>query len=279
MPTLNGISYTHLFDGFSKGIDDRSPWFRVVYLIDSYDDTNNFVNALMGFGTSTGPLSGITVTRNAPHACPLSTNLYATSATVLEGLGSPVLNSDGFPQWDGGALVQVEYRPPPYNFSGAENQNHNIDTSTPLTWCTQELDFSTQTFTLTNSKMKFVDTNDPVDVYVKFEIPITILTLTFVKLPYLPMAAVRACRGRVNNATFLGSPAETVLFKGAKTHREFNTDGSVVQQVVLTFEERDAAHPFNSLPSADSPTFRAVISATGSIKMYRSADLSQLLNF
>jgi hypothetical protein len=105
------------------------------------------------------------------------------------------------------------------------------------------------------------------------------MTLTFLKVPYMPMTAVRATRGRVNNATFLGSPAETVLFKGAKTSREFNTDGSVVQRVVLTFEERDAAHPWNSLPSADNPTFRAVISSTGSIKMYRTADLSQLLSF
>jgi hypothetical protein len=279
MPTLNGIDYVHLIDGFSKGIDDRSPWIRVVYKINSYDDTNKFANALLGFGTSTGPITGPTVTKGVPHACPLSTNLYANSATVIEGLGSPILNADGFPNWDGGALIQVEYRPPPCNFSGADNPNHNFDPSTPITWATQELDFSTQTFTLPNSKMKFVDTNDPVDVYVKFEIPITIMTLNFAKVPYMPMTAVRNCRGRVNDATFLGSPAETVLMKGAKTTREFNTDGSVVQRVVITFEERDAAHPWNSLPSASSPTFRAVISQTGSVKMYRTADLSQLLNF
>jgi hypothetical protein len=278
MPTLNGIDYVHLIDGFSKGIDDRSPWVRVVYKINSYDDTNKFANALMGFGTSTGPITGPTVTKGVPHACPLSTNLYATSATVIEGLGSPILNANGFPNWDGGALIQVEYRPPPMNFSGADNPNHNIDTSTPLTWCTQELDFSSQSFTLPKSQLKFTATNDLTDVFVKFEVPITIMTLTFSKVPYMPMTSVRNCRGCVNNATFLGAPAECVLFKGAKTGREFNTDGTVVQRVTLTFEERNFDQKWTWLPSGDDVTFRAVADKNGA-KMYKSADLSQLLNF
>jgi hypothetical protein len=276
MSTLAGINYIHLFDGFSKGIDATSPWVRVVYMIDSYDDSDEFCNALMGFGTSTGPLSGITVTRGVPHAYALSTNLFCASATVIDGLGKPILNADGYPQWEGGALIQAEYRPAPMNFSGADNTNHNIDQSTPLTWCTQELDHSSQSFTLPNSKLKFTATNDPTDVYVKFEIPIIIMTLTFHKMPYLPMGVVANLSGRVNNATFLGAPAETVLFKGAKTTREWNTDGTVVQKVMLTFERRHADFPWNSLPSGDDVTFRPVTDKNG-VKMYKTADLSPLV--
>lgn len=280
MPTLAGIDYTHLIDGFSKGIDDKSPWIRVVYSISSYDDSDDFCNALMGFGTSTGPISGITVTRGVPHAYALSTNLYCHSATVIDGLGNPVLNADGFPQWDGGALIQAEYRPAPMDFSGG-NLNNQIDPLTPVNWCTQEIDFSTETLTIPNSQMKYTAGPNSGSVikgvYVKFQIPITVMTFTFHKLPYMPMTAVRALRGRVNNATFLGSPPETVLFKGAKTTREWNTDGSVVQRVVLIFEERDAQFPWNSLPSDDSPTFYPVASA--GTKLYPTANLSPLLQF
>lgn len=280
MPTLNGINYTHLIDGFTKGIDEKSPWVRAVYSIDSYDDSDEFCNALMGFGTSTGPITGITVTRGAPHAYPLSTNLYCHSATVIDGLGRPVLNADGLPAWEGGALIQAEYRPVPMDFSGAQS-NHNIDPATPMTWCTQELDFSTQTFTLPNSKLKYTSgplSGKETDVYVKFEIPITVMTLTFHKLPYLPMVIMRTLRGRVNNATFFGSPAECILFKGMKTSREFNTDGTVVQRVAITLEERDAAHKWNSLPTASDPTFYPV-EGTGAVKMYRTADFSPILQF
>jgi hypothetical protein len=280
MPTLSGIDYTHLIDGFSKGIDEKSPWIRAVYQIDSYDDSDDFCNALMGFGTSTGPISGITVTKGVPHAYPLSTNLFCHSATVVDGLGKPVLNADGLPDWDGGALIQAEYRPAPMDFAG-ENLYHQIDPATPVAWCTQELDFSTTTFTLTDSQMKYTsgpNTGKVVKgVYVKFEVPITIMTFTFHKLPYMPMIAVRALRGRVNSGPFLGSPAETVLFKGAKTTREWNADGSVVQRVVLTFEERDARFPWNSLPSDDDPTFYPVSSA--GTKLYPTADLSPLVQF
>jgi hypothetical protein len=283
MPTLAGIDYTHLIDGFTKGIDERSPWARVLYSIDSYDDSDDFCNALMGFGTSTGPITGITVTRGVPHAYPLSTNLYCHSATVVEGLGQPILNSDGYPRWDGGALIQAEYRPAPMDFSGGENPNHQIDPATPIPWCTQELDHSSLAFTLTNSKLKYTSgpagvIDQPTEVYVKFEIPITIMTLTFHKLPYLPVGIIGDLSGRVNNATFLGKPAETVLFKGSKTNREWNTDGTVVQRVTLTFEARHADHPWNSLPTASDPTFYPV-AGTGGVKMYKTANLLPLVQF
>jgi hypothetical protein len=278
MATLAGIPYIILDEGFSKGIDGQSPFYRCIFMIDNWADTDSFCNALMGFGTSTGPISGITVTRGVPHAFPTSPNLYCVSATVVQGLGDLIRNVDSLPGYDGGALIAAEYRPPPWNFSGGDNPNHNFDAATPIAWATQELDFSSQSFTLPNSKLKFTATNDPTDVYVKFEIPITIMTLTYQKMPYLPMGVIGNLSGRVNNATFLGKPAETVLFKGAKTGREFNTDGTVVQRVSLTFEARHADFPWNSLPSGDDVTFRPVTDKNGA-KMYKTADFSPLVQF
>lgn len=284
MPTTLPVPFSHTINGFSKGVDQNGPFYRVIYLIDDWSLSDDFCNAVMGFSTATGPTSGPTVTRGIPHAYPLSPNLFARSAVVVDGLGNPVLNAEGYPDYDGGALVEVEYRSPPFDFGGAGGAgssnflNNQIDSSTPLFWYTQDLDFSTQTFTLTNSKLTYTATGKPTEVYVKFEIPITILTLTVHKLPYMPMTAMRALRGRVNNGPFLGAPTETVLFKGGKTNREPNPDGSIVQTVVMVFEERDAAHPWNSLPTADDPTFTPVAGA-GGVKMYRTGDLSPLLQF
>jgi hypothetical protein len=283
MPTTLPTTFVHTINGFTKGVDRSGPFYKVIFMIDSWSDTDAFCNAIMGFGSSTGPISGITVTKNAPQQHPLSTNLYASSAVVIEGLGRPVLNANGYPDYDGGALIEVEYRAPPFDFSGSGTNflNNQIDPATPLQWCTQEIDFSTTVYTSPSWKYRYTSgthNGQLIDVFAKFEIPLTIMTLTFHQLPYMPMPAVRACRGRVNNATFLGSPPETVLFPGAKINREPNPDGTIVQTVALTFHERDAAHPWNSLPSADDPTFYPV-EGPGGVKPYRTANLSQLLNF
>src|SRR3954451_21624986 len=103
MSTQLPVAYSHLIEGFSKGVDSSSPFYRVVYHIANYSDSDEFCNALMGFGTLSGPISGGTVSRGVPHQHPLSTNLYCRSATVVEGLGNPVLNAAGYPDFDGGA--------------------------------------------------------------------------------------------------------------------------------------------------------------------------------
>jgi hypothetical protein len=281
MPTTLPTTAVHTINGFSKGVDQSGPFYKVIYLINNWSIADDFCNAIMGFGSSTGPISGITVTKGVPHAHPLSPNLYARSAVVVEGLGNPVLNADGYPDYDGGALVEVEYRSPPYDFAGGQNLNNQIDPNTPLSWCTQEIDFSTTAYTSPNWTYHYASgphSGSYINVHATFEIPLTIMTLTFHKLPYMPMTAVRALRGKVNDATFLGAPAGTVLFKGAKINREPNPDGTIVQTVVLTFEERSSAHPWNSLPSADDPTFYPV-EGPGGVKPYLTGDLSQLLNF
>lgn len=282
MATTLPVLAIHTVDGFVKGIDATSPFIRVAYRIENWSDSDAFCNAIMGFGTASGPASGITVTRQTPHQSPLSPNLFARSAVVVAGLGTPVLNADGYPDYDGGALIEVEYRPGntdygPVNYNITNNQ---IDPATPVTWATQEIDFATETYTL-GKKLTYdsgPNSGAQTSVYATFQIPITIMVFTFHKLPYLPMTAVRNLRGRVNSTTFLGSAAGLVLFKGGRSSREFNSDGTIAQRVVLTFEERDASAPWNSLPSENDPTFYPV-SGAGGVKMYKLADLTPLVQF
>jgi hypothetical protein len=281
MSTTLPVAYSHIIEGFQKGIDQGGPFYRVIYKIESWDSSDDFCNALMGIASMTGPITGGTVTRNPPHQHPLSTNLFCISATVIEGLGSPVLNANGYPDYDGGALIAAEYRV--LTWDAIPNVPNSIDSATPLPYYTQDLDFTSTSFTLRDSKLRY--TSGPksgqfTEVFVKFEVPVTILTLTVHQLPYLPVPAIRTCRGCVNNATFLGSPAECVLFKGGKTHREPGPDGSIVQTVTLVFEERNSDQGWNSLPSSDNPTFYPVAGGVGStVKMYKTTDLSPLVQF
>jgi hypothetical protein len=272
MATTLPIQYSHLLEGFTKGIDQGGPFYRVIYKILNWQDTDLFCNALMGYARATGSPGNFTVTRGVPHQHPLSPNLFCVSATVIQGLGSPILSPTGYPNYDGGAFIQAEYRTPPFNFGPAGNGydlNNQIDPGTPIAWCTQELDHGTETMT--------VDQVDKSKPPAKINVPLTILKLTFHKLPYMPVTVVRAARGCVNSTTFLGSAAGLVVFKGATTHREFNTDGSVVQEVAMSFYERPAAFPWNSGPSPANPyTWIAVTDSNGN-KPYLSYDLNLLL--
>lgn len=279
MSTQLPVAHSHLIQGFTKGVDQNGPFYRVVYNIANWSDTDAFCNALMGFGTLAGPITGGTITKGAPHAHPLSPNLYCQSATVVEGLGNPVLSSNGYPDFDGGALIQAEYRPSPFDFG--PNPNHQIDPEKPIPWCTQEIDFGTELYTIKDNNFVYLGgslSGDETGMPAKIQIPITTLTLTFHKLPYLPMIAVRQLRGRVNSTEFLGAATGTVLFKGAKTSREYNEDGTICQKVVLTFAERDGAHPWNSLPSPSGLTWQPVVDGFGN-KFYDTADLNPLIEF
>jgi hypothetical protein len=283
MSTTLPVAYSHIIEGFQKGIDQgKGPFYRVIYKIDDWSKSDAFCNALMGTASMTGPITGGTVTRNSPHQHPLSTNLFCISATVVEGLGNPVLNANGYPDYDGGALIAAEYGCLSWD-AITPNVPNSIDPTTPLPYYTQDLDFTSSSFTLPNSKLKYTSgpagiIDQPTEVYVKFEVPVTILTLTVHQLPYLPVPAIRNCRGKVNNATFLGSPAECVLFKGGKTHREPGPDGSIVQTVTLEFHERNSDQGWNALPTASDPTFYPV-AGTGGVKMYKLADFSPLVQF
>lgn len=273
MSTSLPVAYVHNIESFKKGIDQGGPFVDVIYRIANYADVDGFINALMGFATSSGPLTGITVNKSSPHQYQLSPNLYCQSAVMIEGLGEPILTDSAFPNYNGGALIQAEYRAAKFDFGplNYNSQNNQIDPATPLTYCTQELDFSTEVFTL--------EENSVGPFPAKIRIPITILSLTFHQVPYIPMTAVRAMRGRVNSSTFLGSASGLVLFKGAQTSRKFNEDGTIVQEVKMTFEERDSAYPWNSGPRADNPYSWVPCVDSNGAKPYQVGNLNTLLIF
>lgn len=277
MPSLAGISFVTSWRMFSKGIDNQGPYFDMEYQIGDWSDSNAFANALMGIGT------------DAPHRCPLSDNLVCVSATPIEGKGRAVLNTDGMPDFENGAKIRAHYRSAGVAFGGSFSDTalddpgnaHQIDPTTPIVWCTQELDFANETLGVPNTGYTWYSDGAAASIPVQVDIPVTTLVLTFHRRSALPMTTVRALRGCINLNTFLGAPPETVWFRGAKTTREASTDGSVTQKVQMTFMERDVSwnkflRPGKMPTGTTTATWDYLVDAGGLLRLSKQ-DLAPLI--
>lgn len=244
MSLLEGIEYVHSIDYLSKGIDQNGPYYQVEYQIEDWADADGFVNALLGQGT----YDGTNIQRAGPHRHPLSSNLMCHRAEVV-GKGRPVTGSDGLPSYEGGAIIRAEYRSPmvqggggavgPIVASDEPGLFHHIEPSEgPILWCTQEMDYSIETYTLTQHSYTWDSDNKKANVPFQYDIRIMTYNLTFHRVPYLPRQAIKDCIGKLNGSTFLGAAAETVIFDGARTIREVGVNGLISQKVMLTFRER-----------------------------------------
>lgn len=268
------VQTAHTINYFSKGIDTQGPYYKVEYLISNYADSDRFINALRGYSTQYGGTSGF-VTKVGPHQHPLSPNLFCITAELVEGLGTPTTNLNGYPSYSGGALIRAEYRPWTGGDYTPQPQN-NIDPMTPILWCTQELDFTVESYILPKTLLVWDSDGVPTDIEFKRDIAIVIMSLTFQRLPYIPMATVAPLVGRINAYTFLGQSAGHVLFAGAQTTREMDTSGAIVQKVQLVFKSREADWNYVLRPS--TMAFDKVKGPTGQ-SPYGYSDFSPLLQF
>jgi hypothetical protein len=232
---LAGITYVHSVK-YGKGVDSQGPYYNAEYQIPNWDDADAFVNALLGLGTG------------QPHRYSLSPNCVCVNASVA-GRGRVLLNVNGSPSYADGALIQATYRSSGAAFGGGfsnvllddPGNAHQIDSANPITWCTQELDFQTESMAVPSSSYLWASDDKPADINIQQDVNITTMSLTFTRRAALPMTLVRNLRGRLNSVVFLGAAIETVWFLGARTSREWATDGSVTQRVQLLFKERDVS--------------------------------------
>lgn len=276
------IRCAHTVEYFTKGIDENGPYYKVQYLIDDFANSDTFINFLLGYTTMTGTATAGSIIRRSPHRHPLSPNLYCHNAGLKQGLGDIKANTNGFPSFAGGALIEAEYRPwvpqGAYEMTPEELRNQ-IDETTPLLWCTQELDFQVETLVIPKSPLKWAAgpnsgklTGQPF----KKDIGITLLSLTFHKIPYMPATVIRSLRGKINIAQFLGSPADQVLFLGGRVIRDTDSSGITVQKVQLTFKEREAG--WNKMFDPTDMQWHTVAGPAG-VNPYTEGDFSPLLVF
>lgn len=251
---INGVTFVHSINFFTKGIDGRGPFLDVEYQIDDWADSDDFCNALKGVG---GKLVGTTTTFTEPHRHPLSPNLICVSA-VATGRGRPAIDGvpdgPGLPGYLDGARIRARYEPA----VGGGNSGgggimvpgddpgfrHQFDPEQPILWCTQQMRCWMEVLTISNHKYKFASTGQTFPSPVQFRFPCATYDLTFHQIPYLPNKILRAALGRIHyvasnpTAKFLGEEPECTLFEAYDTIRESNSAGNVVQKVHLTFQAK-----------------------------------------
>lgn len=136
----------------------------------------------------------------------------------------------------------------------------------------------------------------PADALPTLRIPIVEHHLTWRRVLNPPWDAIRACAGAVNDADFMGAAAETVLFDGARTDREFTGMGDFLQpqfgwRVTYVFREKaikvlggaDATqtygwnHCYRNVPLGASAWDKLVDNDGNSL--YGAVDFTTLFNF
>jgi hypothetical protein len=120
-----------------------------------------------------------------------------------------------------GAKVTARYR----NLFDADNSPRDDLPSVPDgTYLTYDADLATESVATPSRTWQWDDGSGdklPPDVRPKLIVPTGAFRLTWHRVMLPPWAAIRALRGHVNATDFVGAPAETVMFSGARVRREF----------------------------------------------------------
>ena len=230
------VPYAHCWDEMRKGIDSQGPYYTVRYYISDWSVSDLVANELRGYTQRTGS----TTIRTGPHQHPLSTNLCCVDVEI-EGCGNMVRNPQGYPSYDAGFFAHATYRAIPFMPYTTDDPygNNQLDPTNPILWCSQEIDFEDEVYVLEKNQLVWESDLTPSQIPVKITVNITTMNLTFYQLPYLPITTIRSVRNCVNTVAVLGVAIGKLWFKGCRTQRDLNTDGTMMQTLHMQFKERD----------------------------------------
>jgi|GEM_PF-5680367 len=94
----------------------------------------------------------------------------------------------------------------------------------------------------TTKGMIWEDTGTSVEIPVSTIMPIDEITISG-KVSTAPSSAIKSAEGKLNNATFLGYPAEQVMFEGAHTDCDIDENGNITNYIVeYKFLARQRSH-------------------------------------
>jgi hypothetical protein len=93
------------------------------------------------------------------------------------------------------------------------------------------------------------DNSQAISTYYKLykRIPVTVHNLTWHNVIHPPWDTIHQLQGTINNAVFLGCPADTVLFDGAEAEKTFRAgfkpgESPVCWKIKYIFRERSIKH-------------------------------------
>ncbi len=257
--TMGSKTLKENFEGYQAGIDESGPYVLKTYTAPDYASAFACVNALRGTASVTGGIGG-TIVRALPHQPPESPGLYALSV-VLDPQSEIDAKDDGRPRFNL-PIIHVRYGVPRYEVQSSDdpggiNSFPNDDNpGSPYTFAMQSIDISTEYIKLPGSAYKFHTAPQH-----KLDTPVagTIATanLVFIRkyIPYLPFNLVTQKLNGLNDATFLGQPRGLIKFTGARTRREFLSDGKVNQEIEVNLRWRQYDHNKQHRPDESSFDF------------------------
>jgi hypothetical protein len=237
--------------GFTEGAEESRGLYATVPYLVAWDDRYTFANEVMGGSKQSGGSSGAW-TQTAPLRYSESPNLWARGMTIKpEGAIVPDMYGNSTkPIRYTNAIVTVNFGIPNYNYSTDVDPNfYNSLSPDPvenesLLWCTQELDFGVEVYTLPSSSVKYLSDNAHPAVHGSLKISVVTMALTFHRLPFMPFPLLRDYADSVCDAPpnvprkFLGCDKGTVYLVGARTTREASLDGTIAQKLQITFKWR-----------------------------------------
>lgn len=242
---IGGIDYEILNDGATKrNAVGQGPSRTVIYMVD-YEESDDFMDTLMGSVTTTSVGSGGGVYLFQPgHRYPNNTNLVCVSVDC-EGLGLPkpdpkLIKYD----W---ARVTALYETPRYTLDNPEMSYPEIETAIGGLAYNVTKRSSVAAETIPESGLKHEETA-PNDVNpskkVKVEYIKTEITLTIFGVPFMPRGISDSLAGMVNDSPIFGFARGTVKYNGQECQPDTNPDGSHSYTVRRDFEAQD--HDWNA---------------------------------
>lgn len=239
MGTLNGINYEEI-DGSNRLAysPDGIVGTRIFQV--AWDERIEFAQALLGYTNAVGDLP----IRTDAQTFPGYDRLYCRNATVV-GLGQ--LDKTGQVARYDLATITAEYRPWSYSSSNVEDDDYDEDLEANMARWEEVHEYGVEVYSTASGEYYWsadpAPAGTPIPTPIGFVSGVTDYTYTSSAEPELRRAAIRARRGTVNDAAWMGAPAGYVLFMGASARRTVTSEGVGAWEITYRFRELD--HSWN----------------------------------
>ncbi len=262
MPIRDQFDVMH--EGTSESGDQASAEATLHYL-GPWPLRWEFVREMLGTTQDVGVPPEHVIQRTVPQVYPDNPSLYASHFKIFPRGRS--YESGSTIAYDK-CVVQIRFTNPDFDY---ESPDGSLDS---LIYASEDLDFAADFQNLPASAFRFPSDNAPVGTSLGRLIGTTEYRIVRHQVPYLPESMIESAVGHVNETTFRGRPAGTLLFLGAKASRELTSDGAKSWRIDYRFARRSV--PWNMVMRPDSGAFEEPQDTSGN-PVYPSFEMSGLL--
>jgi hypothetical protein len=257
---LAGVPNAILMDsGIREAVGATDGPKATVRFLTNWGDRYTFINNVVG----TAILSGSSIIRIDPQPYPPSPNIYAIEVPEVVGIGKPTRTASGWISYPYAAIT-IGFGIPPWLSDVA---------GMPYTQTT--ITHGNEFYTVPDSVYLFAD-GTPTMNATGIQIPTIDLQFRRHRMPMSLslLAQINTLQGYVNNGTFLGFAAGTLLFNGASAEESSDVGGNRTYSLDYSFTFRYIPHNYELHPNRTTG-WAAVSDGSGNMK-HSAADFSVL---